>query len=435
MKNTLSHSEKFSPKRKFSFFLFFAVSIFISNNVDAVNVTITGPTTVCPNNETPHEFTANAYQIPIGFEVPCQDYVWVVYKDLEIVGGGQGQTFLFTFNGVGNYDVKVTASKCVLFGVFVQGSKTITVNSRVKIPSPISGPSMCIVGQAYTYTSSPDLGTLTDPHCDYHYEYLWKAPQGWKINGLIDTLFTHNNSVNISAPINTPPGSYTISIESSIPKPGLPGQNWFSTPRTYSVQIGPFNSSQISISGTVAVCNGNSYTYTANVPSGHQGNYSYSWTYPSGWTVQSISTNTIKLFVPTYNSSYGAVRVSINNGCGSPSPFTGVTVFPSMSCSYMTLENFKIYPNPSDGEINVTYSDQVKDSLNVNSVSEDFLEEINSIEYVFKIELYNQNEKLVNAADSQLGKVYLDARDLVPGTYFLHIYYGKEVLRKQIQLK
>ncbi len=139
------------------------------------------------------------------------------------------------------------------------------------------------------------------------------------------------------------------------------------------------------------------------------------------------SANIIRLYVPINNSSYGTVRVSINNGCGSPSPFMGVTVFPGMSCNYMTAGNFKIYPNPSDGELNVEYLDEKKDPLNDTYETE--------IDGVFKIEIYNKNEKLVKTADSKNGKVNLETKDLQPGTYFLQIHFGKEVLRKQILIK
>jgi hypothetical protein len=243
-----------------------------------------------------------------------------------------------------------------------------------------------------------------------------------------DTLFEHANTVNITAPVGTPAGSYTISMQSSIPYGGAPVQSnsWFSTPTNYTVQVGPFNSSQITVSGTVAVCNGNSYTYTANVPGGHKSSYSYSWTYPSGWSVESSSANTIRLYVPLHNSSYGTVRVSVSNGCGSPSSYTGVTVFPNNSCNYMTAGNFIIYPNPSDGELNVEYLDEKEAS---------FLEDSNFPEVVFQIELYDKQEKLVRTAESKSGKVNLDTNNLQPGTYFLQIRSGKEVFRKQVLIK
>ena len=56
-------------------------------------------------------------------------------------------------------------------------------------------------------------------------------------------------------------------------------------------------------------------------------------------------------------------------------------------------------------------------------------------EVVFKIELYDKQEKLVRTAESKSGKVNLDTNNLQPGTYFLQIRSGKEVFRKQVLIK
>jgi len=47
-------------------------------------------------------------------------------------------------------------------------------------------------------------------------------------------------------------------------------------------------------------------------------------------------------------SARGAVRVSINNGCGA-SGYSGITVYP-IDCGTST---FAIYPNPADEALNV----------------------------------------------------------------------------------
>ncbi|MEP1086803.1 T9SS type A sorting domain-containing protein [Algoriphagus sp.] len=329
--------------------------------------------------------------------------------------------------------IKATAGQCnyLTFG----GTTTIAVNSRVAVPSPVSGPSMCFSGQTYQFTTSPSLASRYPfgSDCYYHYGYLWTAPVGWSINGGINTAFT-NETISVSAPVGTPAGSYNISVQGSIPYGGPPFQNnsWFSTPKNFSIQIGPFSASQVTVAGTSMVCNGNSYTYTADVPTGHQNGYSYSWTYPSGWTVENIATNTIRLYVPSYNSSFGPVRVSVNNGCGT-TPLSGMTVFP---CSYMMSSgDFKIYPNPSFGELYVEYEIEEK-PLNQESFDGEFLTRENKpINNVFRVEVFDRTEKLVKTGESKDNKVYLDTKGLQPGAYFLHIYSGKDVLREQILIK
>ena len=407
-------------------FLLFASLVF-SNKANAVEVVIEGASDfVCPNNSV--TYTARTFNETFGYEIYSCGIVWNVYKGNDIVGGGSGINFTFTFEDVGVYEVKAVASGCSVPN-FGSGEKTITATSRVPVPSPVSGPAMCSSGQPYTYTTSPSLASIfpVTGNCYYHFPYSWTAPAGWSINGGGNTAFT-NETVSITAPVNTPAGSYTISVQGSIEKPGQNGF-WYSTKRDISVQVGPFSTSQVTVSGTVMVCNGNSYTYTANMPGEHQNGYTYNWTYPSGWIVENTSANTIRLYVPLSYNSYDAVRVSINNGCGT-TPLTGITVFP---CSYiMSSGDYKIYPNPSFGELYVEYDVEEK------NFSEPFDEESQTQEMKpvkFKVDIFDRTEKLVGSGESKDNKVYLDTKGLLPGTYFLQIYSGKDVWRKQILIK
>lgn len=235
--------------------------------------------------------------------------------------------------------------------------------------------------------------------------------------------------VSLVAPAGTPAGSYTISVQGSISKPG--GGFWFSDKRDFSVQIGAFSQYQVSVSGAGMVCNGNSYTYTANVPTGHQNEYTYSWTYPSGWTVQNQTANSITFFLPSFNNSYGPVRVSVNNGCGT-TPLTGITVMP---CNYMMSSgDFKIYPNPSIGELFVEYDTEENQFVEpIENKSK--TQSIKPVNIIFKVDVFDRTEKLVVTGESINNKVRLDTEGLQSGTYCLHIYSGKEVFREQILIK
>jgi hypothetical protein len=423
----------FLQKLIFVFVLF--TSFTLSNKATAVVVVIEGATTfVCPKKSV--TYTARTFNETFGFEVYSCDIRWNVYQGTQIIGGGNGTNFTFTFPDVGVYKIEASADGCdpISFG---DGIKTITTTSRVPIPSPISGPAMCSSGQSYTYITSPSLASIFLPtgNCYYHYPYLWTAPAGWSINGAGNTKIT-NETVSISAPVNTPAGSYIISVSGMLPKvpspnPNNPNDFFISTPKTFSVQIGPFSLSQVSVSGAAMVCNGNSYTYTANVPTGHQNGYTYSWTYPSGWTVQNVSTNTITLFLPASNNSYGPVRVSVNNGCGT-TPLTGLTVFP---CSYMmSLGDFKIYPNPSSGDLFVEYNVE-ENQLREPILGESPTQQIKPVNTLFKVDIFDRTNKLVGTGESKGNKVYLDTKGFQPGTYYLHIYSGKDVLRQQILIQ
>lgn len=416
----------FRPRTIFAF-LFFA-SFAFSNKANAVVVVIEGGSSfVCPKGT--YTYTARTYHETLGYEITSCDITWNVYQGNQIVGGGTGANFTFTFPDVGVYEIQAGADGCYIYG---DGVKTITTTSRVPIPSPISGPAMCSVGQSYTYITSPTLASIfpSGGNCYYHYPYLWTAPAGWSIDGGGNTKFT-DETVSIAAPAGTPAGSYIISVQGSIEKPG-PGNFWYSTNRDFSVQIGPFNSlSQVSVSGAGMVCNGNSYTYTANVPTGHQSGYTYNWTYPSGWTVQNTSNNTITFYLPSYNNSYGPVRVSVNNGCGA-ADLTGITVMP---CSYMMSSgDFKIYPNPSIGELFVEYDAEENQFVEpIENKSQ--TQSIKPVNIIFKVDVFDRTEKLVVTGESINNKVRLDTEGLQSGTYYLHIYSGKEVFREQILIK
>lgn len=373
-------------------------------------------------------YTARTFHETLGYEIFSCDITWYVYQGSQNVGGGFGSNFTFTFPDVGIYEIKAGAGGCWIYG---EGEKTITTTSRVPIPSPISGPAMCTSSQTYSYTTSPTLASIFPPpslggNCYYHYPYRWEAPSGWSINGG-GNIVEDNETVNIVAPAGTPSGSYIISVQGMIEKPG-PGNFWYSQKRNFSVQIGPFNQTQVSVAGPGMVCNDNSYTYTANVPTGHQNGYSYNWTYPSGWTVQNTSNNTITFFLPSTNNTFGPVRVSVNNGCGA-THLTGITVIP---CGYMySSGDFNIYPNPSHGELFVEYGGyEIKSEVPLQGQSQLQINKPSVL--AFKVHVFDRSEKLVISGESKDNKIQLDTRDLQPGNYFLHIYAGDHVFREQI---
>ena len=215
------------------------------------------------------------------------------------------------------------------------------------------------------------------------------------------------------------------------------GNSCTATTVTRTIQVGKFTTSQITVSGTVDVCPGNAYNYTANVPGGHDTGYTYSWTYPSGWSVYSQSTNTIRLYVPSGNSQYGTVRVTVNNGCGATGP-TGVTVFPGYSCGgFLTSGEFTIYPNPASEQLTIEQGANTVSVATVNSQeSSTQTNELFSPTKIaaseFKVELLNGQQVVVATGTAKGKKVLLDTKALAPGTYYLQIYYDKRVNREQI---
>lgn len=397
------------------------------------SISISGATTVCPNNSGISGMTGsgNTYIAKaklLGNEINCS-WQWIISKNGLGISGGMGNVITdFIFSELGTYKVEFFAD-CNTGTI----PKAIYVTSRVKTPNPIqpvTNSLMCNPGQAYTFETNPPLD-LSDSTCYFHYDYEWQAPTGWDIDGSGNVLTAQSADVDITAPSNTPSGVYTISVRATIPS-GISGvPSYKSAPVSYNFHVGSLNSSQISVAGQQPVCAGNSYTYSAIVPGGHKNEYSYSWTYPSGWSIQSSNANQITLYVPSYNPSYGTVRVSVDTGCSSPTGFSGVTVFP---CSSM-YGSFMIFPNPSDGELNIEYilTDNLIRSQN---------EEVKPLPSThdpfsgkFRVELYDKNQNLVLSGDSIEGKIRMDTDNLKSGVYFLHILHEGEVQTQQIFVK
>ena len=160
--------------------------------------------------------------------------------------------------------------------------------------------------------------------------------------------------------------------------------------------------------------------------------HSYSWQYPSGWTVQTQAGNQITLYVPAFNPQYGTVRVSVTNACGSSS-FTGVTVFPGYSCTgFQAAGDFVIYPNPAEDLLSVelTENDSISSEQTLNELQ--FLE---ASENSFKVLIYNKHQKLLKEESVQGTKLALDVSALPPDVYILHILHKGKTIQEQIVIQ
>ena len=185
------------------------------------------------------------------------------------------------------------------------------------------------------------------------------------------------------------------------------------------IQAGPYNTSQINVTGQSGVCPGNAYNYYANV-SGFGGPSTYTWTYPSNWSVFSQSGNYIRLYVPQYNPDYGTVMVSVNDGCG-PSGYTGLTVYPYYNCGGY---NIVYYPNPAEGQLTVEAVDQSDGKLLDNGTTVDF-----------EMFILNDKNKIVKYGTSKNNRMVLDISDLKPGSYILIIINDQNAIQDHLVIK
>lgn len=188
---------------------------------------------------------------------------------------------------------------------------------------------------------------------------------------------------------------------------------------TRDVQAGPFSSGQISVSGTTGVCKGTEYTYTANMDFGPRTGYTYSWTFPNNWIFVSQNGNTIKLRTPySTTPDGGAVRVSINNGCGA-SGFSGITVFPLGCGGYKQSytddsELFNLYPNPVSSQLTIERQYPV---INLDTYS---------------IELYDYSGRQLTSIETSDDRFDLSTKDLPDGNYILKIISGNAIITRRV---
>jgi lysyl endopeptidase len=187
------------------------------------------------------------------------------------------------------------------------------------------------------------------------------------------------------------------------------------------------------VTGTAGVCPNSLYNYTAQVPNGYSPSYSFSWTYPSRWSNNGQYQNNITLQTPMYNMTYGTVRVSITNQCGS-SAYSGITVYPNPGgCrGYLVL-----YPNPASDNVTITINDNsslvtlgdtVTSQLNTNNLSSNGLT-------IYTVYIYDRQGTLLSTVSRSGNSFNVPLNNLSDGIYIVEVSDGKNVYRQQLIIK
>jgi Zn-dependent metalloprotease len=182
------------------------------------------------------------------------------------------------------------------------------------------------------------------------------------------------------------------------------------------VWVGRFESTVVT--GQAAVCPGNLYTYTAQVPGGHNPNYSYSWTYPSNWIFYTQYDNVLRLQTPLYNPIYGTVRVAITN-CWGTSGYSGITVYPGSGCP----RYFTIFPNPASDNITITLVDNSESISDTTYHSQNVAE--SSTQNNFTVRIYNRHGSLISISKRSGTSFTVPLTNMRDGTYVIELSDGK----------
>ncbi len=166
------------------------------------------------------------------------------------------------------------------------------------------------------------------------------------------------------------------------------------------VRLGQFNKT---ISGPDYVCEGYTYTYTLNVPSGSAGCYDYTWHLPSGWQIlyQNNNSITVQVGSPFYGGAINAFVTS--KTCNAF--LTTKSVYPSGCGPYYQVV---ISPNPARDIINVEIQPNAPQDTAWDRLETNF-------------EIITLQGNSIKASKSRLLKQQINLRSLENGTYLLKV--------------
>jgi hypothetical protein len=310
------------------------------------------------------------------------------------LSGGGANTYTWTggvidgvaFSPIATSNYTVTGTS--LAGCNNTAAVTVSVNNIPANPSAISGPTAACIGAPSTiYSINPVVGAST---------YVWSLPAGWSgssttnsisatpgISGGVVSVFASNtcgssatetlNVIVNPSPIvsaNGTPMSVCPASNVTLSASGANSYSWSSGALTVStvvnplatsiytvtgtdgngcsnfttITIGVFNSPTVSAaSSTNILCLGQSATLTAN------GALTYSWS--TGSTIANI------VISPSTTTSYTLTGID-GNSCGGTFVFTqSVTVCAGLFSEALAKEEtFILYPNPTNGILNVETS-------------------------------------------------------------------------------
>lgn len=249
----------------------------IVKQVPAIPSIISGLSLTCPNSITTYI---------VGSAADANSYTWTLPNGWT--GTSTTNSIIATAGTLGGILSIVANNTC---GSSTPLNMAITIIAPPGQPTAINGiGSVCANSQNdYSINSVPGATT-----------YSWSLPPGW--SGV-----STNNTITAVAGLKS--GTISVTANNSCGS---------STPATLSATITTIPAIPLNIAGDTSVCPHSELLYT--VPEVPGATY-YSWIFPTGWTVNSVS-NTITTITSTTG---GNVMVTANNACGA-SPKQTLTV-------------------------------------------------------------------------------------------------------------
>ena len=259
---------------------------------------ISGPTTSCVGD-------TETYTSSVSNCSGCS-YSWSVLSGGSVQGNSSNSSANINWTSTGSHTVQLiitNAASC---------PTTLTYNVNVEATPAQPGAITGDINPCETSTQTYSISAVANAD-----SYTWTVPSGWTIN-------SGQGTTSINVTVGSASGQVCVSATNT--NCGTSPQRCISvTPQNVPVQPGP-------ITGDAIVCNGETpLVYSISSVSGATG---YTWTVPSGWTINS-GQGTTSITV-TAGATAGDICVTADNVCGSsPQSCIAVTVedVPQGSCT------------------------------------------------------------------------------------------------------
>ncbi|MEZ5069101.1 MAG: T9SS type A sorting domain-containing protein [Bacteroidia bacterium] len=283
---------------------------------------ISGLFTACPNSQ-------QNYSVTPGTGIAS--YNWTVPANASVISG-QGTNnvtvnFDAGYNSVGNICVSATSTCGVTSAL---KCKTIVPGTPAR-PASLSGIMNGLCNALGVNYSTPAVPGITS--------YNWTVPSG-------ATIVSGNgtNSINVDF------SSFTTG-QVCVSSTNLCGT---SASRCIPVKGAPNTPASITANPSSWCANDAGITFTADV-SNVTGGYTLSWAFPPTTTYVSGGGNTTSLTLD-WGASNGVVMVTASNACGAGTRTYNAVI----NCreSSMNADKLQVYPNPTAGMLNVTYTSE-----------------------------------------------------------------------------
>lgn len=413
-------------EKLFGFFRMLMVTLCVSTTGIAADLSITGPTEVCPGQT--YSYTASASNV---FGARSGSFAWSVWRNGVLIqaistmycpapaGSQSTNTVSIAFDntlGMVSLKIQFTGYNDPFCEVSTQW---YNVNIRVLAPQSIAdanGELIICPGSTRTFYVPVVPNGLSG--CYWHYAFDYIVPSGWTVvpadgsgyTAIPGGIRSHAFAVNVTAPANAAigySGNYTITVstEPLWPWPkSVSGQFWVGKPAwavyTYDGEMTP-----VVCEGLYQSFTGGDHVLTA-IPQGTINHPTFLLQTSSPYVRGTPVGNNYNFYVNPKNMNYEfLIKPSVSNVCGTLS-----------ACTYFTnwATIVEPYPNPSDKELRVSLG---KEGLTRNVL------------------LFNSSQDLVYSSETAEKEIVIPTAELPEGHYVLQITAQGKTNKRHLQIK